>query len=113
MRMGRIIGFFIPWLVFVFAAVLEVGGDAVIRRGLRREKVWFVLCGCLLLMAYGLVVNLLKWDFSRLLGVYIAVFALVTVLVSRFVLGEKVPPSTWAGLGLIVLGGLIIQGRQE
>jgi small multidrug resistance family-3 protein len=107
--MGRVVGAFVPFLVFVFAALLEVGGDAVIRKGVRREKLALVFCGCLLLMAYGLAVNLLDWDFSKLLGVYIAVFAGVTVLVSRFLLGEVIPAPTWVGLGLIVLGGLIIQ----
>src|SRR5262249_60046708 len=95
--------------VFLLAAVLEVGGDAVVRKGLRGKNGWFMLGGCLLLATYGVVVNRVDWDFSKLLGVYVAFFALVSVLVGRFVLGEEVPSSTWAGLGLIILGGLVIQ----
>ena len=73
-----------------------------------------VVTGGLTLAAYGLVVNLnvlnlVRWDFSRLLGVYVAVFALVSVLAGRFVFGDRVPASTWWGLALIVTGGLVIQ----
>ena len=42
-------------------------------------------------------------------GAYVAVFALVSILIGRFWFREAVPATTWAGLGLIVLGGLVIQ----
>src|SRR5262249_13821930 len=99
----------VAWLVFVAAALLEVGGDAGVRHGLRGGGWVFLVGGGLMLAGYGLVVNLVQWDFSKLLGVYVAVFALVSVMAGRFVFGEKVPPATWAGLGIVVLGGLVIQ----
>jgi small multidrug resistance family-3 protein len=55
------------------------------------------------------VVNTIPWDFSKLLGVYVAIFAVVSVLAGRFVFHESVPTTTWLGLGIIVLGGLVIQ----
>ena len=67
-----------------------------------------VAVGCLMLGAYGVVVNLVPWDFSRLLGVYVAVFAVVSVLSGMLFFGETIPPATWLGLGLIVAGGLVI-----
>jgi drug/metabolite transporter superfamily protein YnfA len=97
------------WIVFFAAAILEVGGDAVIRRGLRGGIVWFIVLGFVTLGCYGVVVNTVKWDFSRLLGVYVAVFAVVSVLTGRFVFKETVPPSTWIGLAIIVVGGAVIQ----
>jgi drug/metabolite transporter (DMT)-like permease len=99
----------VAWLVFFGAAALEVGGDAVTRKGLRGGGWAFIVGGCLLLAGYGLVVNLVKWDFSKLLGVYVAVFALVSVLVGRFLFREEVTVTTWVGVGIIMLGGLIIQ----
>jgi drug/metabolite transporter superfamily protein YnfA len=99
----------ITWLIFIVAALLEVGGDAVIRRGLRGKSILFIIAGVLMLGVYGLVVNTVKWDFSKLLGVYVAVFALVSVLVGRFVFKEIVSSSTWLGLTLIIAGGVIIQ----
>ena len=99
----------IAWLTFLAAALLEVGGDALIWKGLRSSGVFLVVAGFLVLGCYGLTVNAVRWDFSRLLGTYVAVFAVVSVLCGRLALGEYVAPSTWIGLGVIVAGGLIIQ----
>jgi small multidrug resistance family-3 protein len=99
----------VPWLIFTAAALLEVGGDAVIRRGLRGGGLLLILAGFIVLGSYGLVVNIVKWDFSKLLGVYVAVFAVVSVLFGRYIFKESIPTSTWLGLAVIVVGGLIIQ----
>ena len=99
----------LAWVIFIAAAILEVGGDAVIRRGLRGGIVWFVILGFVTLGCYGVVVNTVKWDFSRLLGVYVAVFAVVSVLTGRFIFREAIPPTTWVGLAIIVVGGAVIQ----
>jgi len=105
-------GFNLPvlaWLIFVGSALLEVAGDAVIRKGLRGSRLAMIVAGGLMLAGYGLLVNTVKWDFSKLLGVYVVIFALVSVSWGRFVFSENVPNSTWLGLGIIVLGGLVIQ----
>jgi len=103
----------IAWLTFVAAAMLEVAGDAVIRKGLRGSGLAFIASGFVMLGGYGLVVNLLQWDFSRLLGVYVAMFAVVSVLCGRFAFADDVPASTWVGLAIIVVGGLVIQFGAE
>ncbi len=97
------------WLILVGAACLEVGGDALVRRGLRGGGIGWIATGCLALAIYGLVVNTVSWDFSRLLGVYVAVFAVVSIFAGKFAFGETIPLSTWIGLVIIVLGGLCIQ----
>lgn len=97
------------WLVFVGSALLEVGGDAVVRKGLRGSSVAIIVAGGLMLACYGLLVNTVHWDFSKLLGVYVAVFAIVSVMAGKFVFGESVPSATWLGLLIIVLGGMVIQ----
>ncbi len=99
----------IAWLVFIGAAILEVGGDAVVRKGLRGSGLFIILVGCAMLGCYGLVVNVVKWDFSKLLGVYVAVFALISLLCGRFVFQENIPSATWIGVSVIILGGMIIQ----
>ena len=96
-------------LIFVLAALLEVGGDAAIRKGLKGGGISMMVLGVVVLAAYGFMVNMVKWDFSKLLGVYVAVFALVSVLFGKFIFKETIPVSTWAGLGLILLGGWVIQ----
>jgi drug/metabolite transporter superfamily protein YnfA len=94
--------------VFVCSAILEVGGDAMIRRGLRAGGAIWVVAGFLALGSYGIVVNLLDLDFSRLLGAYVGLFAVVSVLTGQLVFHEQVPASTWLGLAVVLAGSLII-----
>lgn len=96
-------------IVFLAAAALEVGGDALVRKGLRGGGAAWIVGGCLALGIYGIVVNTVPWDFSRLLGVYVAVFAVVSVLTGMLFFGESIPLATWTGLGIIVAGGMVIQ----
>ena len=94
--------------VYLGAAVLEVVGDALIRKGMRGSGLAVIATGALVLASYGVVVNLLDVDFSRLLGAYVGVFAVVSVLIGRFAFGDAVPPSTWLGLAVILAGSLVI-----
>ncbi len=100
---------YLAWIVFIAAAILEVGGDAVVRKGLRGSALLIILIGFAMLGCYGVVVNMVKWDFSKLLGVYVAVFALVSILFGRFVFNESIPVPTWIGLLVIMGGAMIIQ----
>ncbi len=99
----------LAWLLFVLAALLEVGGDALIRKGIRGSGWAMIAAGCATLAFYGVVVNLVQWDFSKLLGVYVAFFATISVLGGLLLFRETVPTSTWLGLAFIVVGGLVIQ----
>ena len=99
----------VAWILFLAAALLEVGGDAVIRSGLRGQSALLIAVGFMALGCYGIVVNTIRWDFSRLFGAYVAVFALVSVLFGRIVFHETVASSTWIGLVIILVGGLVIQ----
>jgi drug/metabolite transporter superfamily protein YnfA len=97
------------WAIFLIAAFLEVGGDAIIRMGLRGRGTILIVIGFAVLGSYGLIVNMVELDFSKIFGVYVCVFALVSVLFGRFVFREFIPATTWIGLGLILIGGFVIQ----
>jgi len=99
----------IVWGIFLAAAIMEVAGDAIIRRGLRGGGALLIALGFLVLGGYGIVVNTVRWDFSKLLGVYVCVFALISILAGRFVFKEIIPLSTWIGLAIIMAGGAVIQ----
>ena len=103
----------VAWLTFIIAAALEVGGDAVVRKGLQGGSLAIIAAGCAMLGSYGLVVNSMSWDFSKLLGVYVAFFAVLSVLYGRFFFHENVPASTLLGCALIAAGGLVIQFGQN
>lgn len=101
--MGSTLGF------LVLAATLEIAGDAAIRYGLTRSTRAMLVLGVCLLAAYGFAVNTNRSiDFGRLLGVYIAVFFVVSQVISVVVFGERPTPGIWVGGTLIVSGGAIM-----
>ncbi|PSB30446.1 hypothetical protein [Stenomitos frigidus] len=99
-------------LVLLMAAVLEVGGDALVRSGLQStvllRRTELILLGGLVLLSYGVVVNLPLWDFGRLLGVYVTLFFLVAQLINWFGFGLKPTVPILVGGALIMTGGLVI-----
>ena len=95
-------------LVLVLAAILEVGGDALVRWGLRGKQWTGLALGAAFLVAYGFSVNLPRWDFGRMMGVYIAVFFVVSQVVAVGFFREKLPLPTVLGGILIVAGGILI-----
>jgi drug/metabolite transporter superfamily protein YnfA len=98
------------FLPLIIAAALEVGGDAAIRRGLVQSGWPHVALGAVMLVAYGLIVNLNRSvDFGRLMGLYIAMFFVVSQVVSVALFAGRPSASLIAGGVLIVAGGLVIQ----
>jgi small multidrug resistance family-3 protein len=94
------------------AAVLEAGGDALMRMGLRasgpvRAAVLIVGAG-LVLTIYGYLVNTPPWDFGRLIGVYVAMFFVVAQSISWFAFHQKPSPLLLVGGSLIVVGGVVV-----
>lgn len=103
-------------LVLFVAASLEIGGDVAIGKAIQTKSVWLALGGAALLIAYGAIVNLYnvlqqregkELDFTRMLGVYIACFAVTNVLID-VMRGKDVPNATIAGTIVIAVGGAII-----
>jgi len=102
----------IALLFLVAAAALEAGGDALIRGGLfgptLARRALLLAGGALVLFAYGCFVNLPRWDFGRLLGVYVAAFFVMAQAINWVGFGQKPSLPILAGGGLIVAGGLVI-----
>ena len=93
--------------LLILSALLEVGGDAGIRSGLQGRQAGFVL-GSVLLIAYGFVVNLSKLDFGKLMGLYIAIFFVVSQVIAVLIFKEKLHAPTLVGGALIVAGGCVL-----
>jgi small multidrug resistance family-3 protein len=99
-------------LVLFFAAILEAGGDALIRSGLKAPalpvRLAFFVLGGVVLFSYGYVVNTPAWDFGRMLGIYVVFFFVVAQLISWLVFGQPPTRAVWMGGAFVVTGGVIL-----
>jgi hypothetical protein len=102
----------IAYLLLLLAAILEAGGDAVVRLGLHRSslsaRLGYFAGGAAILFAYGVAVNSPPWDFGKLLGIYVTLFFLVAQLINLLFFGVRPDLPILVGGALIVGGGLVI-----
>jgi small multidrug resistance family-3 protein len=94
------------------AALLEVYGDSFFQVSFFRStglgRVVAFLSGAAVLAAYGSVVNVPRWDFGKLLGIYVALFFVMAQVVAKLRFGQSPTTPIYAGGSLIVAGGLLI-----
>ena len=99
-------------LLLFAAALLETGGDALLRAGFLASTATLRVClfviGGLVLFTYGYIVIAQPWDFGRLLGVYVAFFFVVAQLTSWIIFHQRPSPALLIGGAFIVTGGIII-----
>jgi drug/metabolite transporter superfamily protein YnfA len=99
-------------LLLLLAACLEVAGDAIVRVGLKSHtgltQLALVVLGGVVLLAYGIFVNVAPADFGRLLGVYVVLFFLVAQVVNLLVFRTPPSPQILVGGAFIITGGLVI-----
>ena len=99
-------------LCLVLAACLEVGGDALVRAGLKNHAglppAIYMLIGGLVLFGYGLFVNAAPIDFGRALGIYVVLFFIVAQAVNLFAFGIYPSTAIIFGGALIAAGGAVI-----
>ncbi|HVN04463.1 MAG TPA: hypothetical protein VMT86_08610 [Bryobacteraceae bacterium] len=99
-------------LLLMAAALLEAGGDAIVRMGMRSNaivpRLLLFLAGTAVLFLYSWTVNTPPWDFGRLLGLYVVFFFIFAQLLSWLVFHQKPSLAVMIGGGFVALGGLII-----
>ena len=98
--------------VLAVAAFLEAYGDSCFQAGLYRasgiSRGFAFLIGALSLASYGLVVNVPRWDFGKLLGIYVVLFFLCAQIIARVKFGQTPSLSLIVGGTLITAGGIVI-----
>jgi hypothetical protein len=98
--------------VLAIAAFLEAWGDSFFQAAFYRNsgtgRALALACGTLVLALYGSTVNLPRWDFGKLLGVYVALFFLAAQVLARVRFGQSPTLPIYVGGSLIVIGGGIM-----
>ena len=98
--------------ILAVAAFLEAFGDSFFQVGLHRSsgfgRVAAFAAGAAVLAAYGTMVNAPRWDFGRLIGVYVALFFLVAQILNKVRFGQSPTAPVCAGGALVVAGSLFM-----
>ena len=102
----------VAFITLLLAAILEAGGDALVRTGLYSEpsalRAGLFVAGAAVLFAYSLTVNTPQWDFGKLLGVYVALFFAVAQVINFMVFGARPSLPVLVGGAMILGGGLVM-----
>lgn len=103
-------------VLLALAALLEAGGDAVVRSALHTAhaptRIGLFAVGAGVLFAYGYTVNAPSWDFGRALGLYVVFFFVIAQLLSWLVFGQTPSRGVVFGGLLIIAGGVVISLEQ-
>src|SRR5271157_4034457 len=98
--------------LLAIAAFLETYGDSCFQSALYRasgmSRVLAFVGGGVSLAAYGLIVNAPRWDFGKLIGVYVVLFFLLAQIVARVKFAQAPTLPILIGGAFIVVGGAII-----
>ena len=101
-----------PLVFLLIATILEVTGDAIIRKSIYNHaglaRIAYGLIGAALLFGYGFFLNLAPVEFGKVVGLYIATLFVVWQVIT-YITFKSVPslPIIIGGI-LVVTGGLII-----
>ncbi len=102
----------VAFLILLLAAILEAGGDALVRSGLHSgsiaSRAGFLVAGAAVLFAYGVIVNSPPWDFGRLLGIYVALFFVAAQVINLIFFGVSPSLPIMVGGAMILGGGLVM-----
>ena len=103
---------FIPLIFLIFATGLEVSGDALVRIAIFNHtgttRIGFILLGALLLLGYGVLLNLAPLEFGQVVGLYIATLFVMWQVINYLAFREVPSLPILVGGALIILGGLLV-----
>jgi len=101
-----------PFWFILICTTCEAVGDALVRKSLFDHngiaRAGLLLLGMILLLGYGIFLNLAPVEFGRVVGLYIATLFVVWQIVSYTSFRTLPSLPVLAGGALIVIGGLIV-----
>ena len=99
-------------LVLALAAFLEAWGDSFFQSSFYQSagsaRALPLLAGTVVLASYGCMVNIPRWDFGKLLGLYVVLFFIMAQVLNRVRFGHSPGAPIYVGGAFIVVGGLVI-----
>ena len=103
---------FHPIFFIITCTIFEATGDAIVRKSLYNyvgvARFGFLILGMILLLGYGIFLNLAPVDFGRVVGLYIACLFVVWQIVNCITFKSFPSVQVIVGGSLIVAGGLIV-----
>jgi hypothetical protein len=98
--------------LLALAAFFEAFGDSLFQSGIHRSgglpSGLFFASGAVFLALYGFTVNIPRWDFGQLLGIYVVLFFLLAQVLAKVRFHQAPTAPIYVGGTLIATGGLII-----
>ncbi len=106
-----------PVVFLLCATTLEVSGDALVRKAMYDHsgaiRLALFIAGTVLLLGYGMSLNLAPVPFARIVGLYIATLFVVWQVISAIAFSSRPSLPVLVGGTMIVLGGLIVTFWQQ
>lgn len=110
MEQSTVITFiFVSFIVFLIAALAEIGGGYLIWSWLRKKKkVVLGIFGGMILFAYGVLQTFQPAEFGRVYAAYGGIFIIMSIIWGMFI--DKKKPDRYEIIGscIAVLGAMII-----
>ena len=101
-----------PFVFILICTILEATGDAVVRKSIYNHvglaRFGFLILGMILLLGYGVFLNLTPAEFGRVVGLYIATLFVVWQIINYIVFKTAPTLPVIVGGLLMVAGGLIV-----
>ena len=101
-----------PFIFILICTILESTGDAIVRKCLFNYtgtiRFGLLIVGMILLLGYGIFLNLAPVEFSRVVGLYIATLFVVWQIINFITFRSSPVLPVIVGGSLIVIGGLIV-----
>lgn len=100
-----------PFVFILICTVFEATGDAIVRKSIYNYagtiRIGMLLVGMVLLLGYGVFLNLAPAEFGRIVGLYIATLFVVWQIVNYISFKSLPTTPVMVGGALIITGGLI------